>query len=114
MHGGIELSLSSFCRLVKGMHVAAPALAHTGAAARPACMAITLLSLRTWLHALPAQADPLNANVYIGSISPEVTDEELQGYLEQFGPLLVRSACLRLALQRRSKQMHASALKLRT
>lgn len=34
------------------------------------------------------QADPLNANVYIGSISPDVTDEELQGYLEQFGTLL--------------------------
>ena len=26
--------------------------------------------------------------MYIGSISPDVTDEELQGYLEQFGTLL--------------------------
>ncbi len=29
-------------------------------------------------HVAAAQADPLNANVYIGSISPEVSDDELR------------------------------------
>jgi RNA recognition motif-containing protein len=34
------------------------------------------------------QADPTNANVYIGSISPDVSDAELEAVLKPYGVLL--------------------------
>lgn len=37
------------------------------------------------------QADPLNANVYIGSISPEVSDDELRVSLQSLEHIDVSS-----------------------
>jgi RNA recognition motif. (a.k.a. RRM, RBD, or RNP domain) len=42
------------------------------------------LSLGVYL----VQADPTNANVYVGNISPELTDAELRRHFSQFGAVL--------------------------
>ena len=34
------------------------------------------------------QADPENANVYVGNLAPDVTDSELQQHVSQFGTVL--------------------------
>ena len=54
----------------------------------PDVRAIALLPLPTQPLPYAAQADPMNCNVYVGNISPEVEHEELRAIIAGYGPLV--------------------------